>query len=188
MRMASIVDSKIHSTSKVESGTNFSSSTMDRYSFCGYDCEIHNTKIGAFTSIANCVVVGGGSHPVDWVGMSPVFYKGRDSINKKFSSFDRPPSLVTDIGNDVWIGRNALIKAGVRIGDGAVVGMGAVVTKDVDDYCIVAGNPAQVIRYRFSEELILKLQEIKWWNMGGESLEYYSKFIRNPERFLEELR
>ena len=68
------------------------------------------------------------------------------------------------IGNDVWIGYNAIILSGVKIGDGAIVTTGAVVTKDVKPYEIVGGIPAKVIRKRFSDEVIIKLQKMKWWN------------------------
>lgn len=69
------------------------------------------------------------------------------------------------IGNDVWIGDNVIIKNGVKIGDGAVVGLGAVVTKDVPPYAVVAGVPAKIIKYRFSDEIISELLELEWWNL-----------------------
>lgn len=73
-------------------------------------------------------------------------------------------SKKTVIGNDVWVGKNASIMAGVKIGDGAVIGAGAVVTKDVPPYAIAGGVPAKVIKYRFSEEQIAELLKIKWWD------------------------
>jgi len=77
-----------------------------------------------------------------------------------------------EIGNDVWVGRNAIITPSVsRIGNGAVIGAGAVVTKDVPDYAVVVGNPAQIIKYRFSEQKIKKLLDTKWWNKSIEELE-----------------
>lgn len=68
------------------------------------------------------------------------------------------------IGNDVWIGQRAMVMGGVRIGNGAVVGAGAVVTKDVPPYTIVGGVPAKIIRYRFSDKVVKKLQSSKWWD------------------------
>ncbi|MBR6646045.1 MAG: CatB-related O-acetyltransferase, partial [Clostridia bacterium] len=88
----------------------------------------------------------------------------------------------TIIGNDVWIGHSALILEGVKIGDGAIVGAGAVVTKDVPPYSIVVGVPAKVIKYRFSENEIAKLSELKWWDQSVEWIkENVDKFcdIRN---------
>lgn len=107
-RLKSVVNSQIHRTSKVESGSNVVSVKMDRYSFCGYDCEIVNTEIGAFCSIANDVRIGGAMHPLEWVSTSPVFYRGRDSVKKKFVEFNRPTDKRTVIGNDVWLGGGVL--------------------------------------------------------------------------------
>lgn len=119
---------------------------MDRYSFCGYNCEMINVEIGSFCSIANGVVIGGEMHPLEWISTSPVFYEGRDSIDMKFSEHKRKKGLKTIIGHDVWIGQNSLIKQGIKIGNGAVIGMGSVVTKDVAPYSIVAGNPTKLIK------------------------------------------
>lgn len=183
-RFSAIWNSRIDKTSKIESGSSFSNSVMGRYSFCGYDCEITNTIIGNFTSIANNVVIGGATHPMEWVGMSPVFYSGRDSVKKKFTYFDLESPKDTLVGNDVWIGRSAIIISGVNIGDGSVIGAGSVVTKDVPPYAIVAGNPARVIRFRFDKITIERLVKISWWNFNNVDLKTYSKFIKDPNLFI----
>lgn len=188
LKGSAIKNSRIHKTSKVEAGSQILNLTMDRYSFCGYDCEISNCEIGSFTSIANGVVIGGGMHPLDWVGMSPVFYKGRDSVKAKFSQFEREVVKITVIGHDVWIGRNALIKQGINIGTGAVIGMGSVVTKDVPPFAIYAGNPAKLIRYRFSSDIIQRLLESKWWELDEKILSQVAINIKNPESFLNSLK
>lgn len=103
-RLSSIRNCVIDTTSKVESGSNLVTVKMGRYSFCGHDCEIVNAEIGSFCSIANNVHIGGAMHPVEWLSTSPVFYKGRDSVKKKFSEFERPATRKTLIGNDVWVG------------------------------------------------------------------------------------
>ena len=95
IRGAAINKSTIHKTSKVESGSLVVNSTIDRYSFCGYDCDILNCEIGCFCSIANNVIIGGAAHPINWVSTSPVFYIGRDSVKKKFQTFQRPDDLRT---------------------------------------------------------------------------------------------
>ena len=187
IRLSSVKNSKIARTSKIGSGSNVANSTMDRYSFCGYDCDINNAVIGSFCSIASNVRIGGAMHPVDWVSMSPVFYSGRDSVKKKFSRFDRPADKVTYIGSDVWIGDGAIIKQGVHIGVGAVIGMGSVVTKDVPPYTIVAGNPAHVIRKRFSDDIINRLLESRWWEMSDSQLKILAADIKDPESFLNKL-
>ena len=188
IRGSAIRNSQIHKTSKIEAGSQILNLLMGKHSFCGYDCEISNCEIGSFTSIANGVIVGGGMHPMDWVGMSPVFYKGRDSIKAKFSEFEREPVKTTFIGHDVWIGRNVLIKQGVRIGNGAVIGMGSVVTKDVPPYAIFGGNPAKLIRYRFSNDIIQRLLESKWWELDEKILLKVAINIKDPETFLQNLK
>lgn len=186
-RLSSIKNSNVHHTSKIESGCNICSVSMGRYSFCGYNCEIINTEIGAFCSIANNVIIGGAMHPVKWGSTSPVFYKGRDSIKMKFSEHERDVDKKTYIGNDVWIGEGVKIKQGIRIGSGVVIGMGAIVTKDVEPYMIVAGNPAHVIRERFDLLTRNRLLKSKWWNYSDNKLKSVSKYITDVNRFLEEL-
>ena len=185
MRGAAIRNSYIDATSKVESGSQFVNSRMDKYSFCGYDCEINNCEIGKFCSIANNVKIGGARHPIEWVSTSPVFYSGRDSVNKKFSTFDRAEDKKTLIGNDVWIGANAIIIQGIRIGNGSVIGAGSIVTKNVGDYEIVAGNPARFIRKRFSEEVVEELINLEWWDWPEEILLDMAQYIKEPIDFIE---
>lgn len=188
VRGNALMNVSIDHTSKVESGTTFINSTMDRYSFCGYDCKILNCNIGSFCSIADGVIIGVAEHPVDWLSTSPVFYKGRDSVKKKFSEYKRPSEKETKIGNDVWIGERVLIKSGVTVGDGAVIGMGSVVTRDVKPYEIVAGVPAKHLRYRFHEDMINKLLEFKWWDMDSNQLKKIARNIKNPKIVLEDIK
>lgn len=183
-RQAAITGSHVDPTSKVEPGTSFVESTMDRHSFCGYDCDIAFAQIGAFTSIANGVVIGGGRHPMEWVGMSPVFYEGRDSVRAKFSTHKRPAPEPIAIGNDVWIGRNAIVLPGVEIGHGAVVGAGAIVTRNVPPYGVVAGCPAKLVKFRFEEETIHRLLEVAWWDFSDDELRKWADTFTEPEVFL----
>jgi acetyltransferase-like isoleucine patch superfamily enzyme len=185
LRLRAVKGSSVHATSKLESGTVFYHSTMGRHSFCGYDCEISHTDIGSFVSIANGVVIGGGRHPMEWVGMSPVFYAGRDSVKAKFSTHAREPVQRVRVGHDVWIGRSAIVLPGVEIGTGAVVGAGAVVTKDVAPYAIVAGNPARLLRYRFSEPTVARLQATAWWERDDDALRRLGPWFNDVEGFLE---
>jgi acetyltransferase-like isoleucine patch superfamily enzyme len=119
-------------------------------------------EIGNFCSIADgVVVILGGNHSIDWVTTYP--------FNNLFPEFDHIPDSKPSkgnvvIGNDVWIGQNALILSGVRIGDGAVIATRSVITKDVPPYAIAAGNPAKIVKYRFDLETIDALLEIRWWN------------------------
>lgn len=188
IRFSSVRYSEIDATSKVESGSNILFVKMGRYSFCGYDCEIICAEIGMFTSIASGVIIGGARHPMEWAGMSPVFYAGRDSIKKKFSEHVLPIAKKTIVGNDVWIGRSAILLSGINIGDGAVIGAGAVVTKDVPAYAIVAGNPARIVRYRFNPKIINELQEIKWWNFSENQLKNAARLVEDPVEFISFLK
>lgn len=187
LRGKATINSRIHKTSKVESGSHIINSSMDRHSFCGYDCEIINCEIGSFCSIANNVIIGGAMHPIHWLSTSPVFFSGRDSVKAKFALHKREEGLLTTIGHDVWIGNNVIIKQGVNIGTGSIIGMGSIVTKNVEPYSIVAGNPAKEIRKRFDKRIIDGLLISRWWELSDDLLRKYAKNITNPELFLREL-
>lgn len=93
---------------------------------------------------------------------------------------------VLEVGNDIWIGANAVILPNVtRIGDGAVIGAGSIVTKNVPSYAIVAGNPAKVIRYRFDSEICAQLQASNWWNLPEQQLKDLLPLFDKPEQFIE---
>lgn len=178
-------NSTISKDAKIEAGSVFVDSEIGRFSYCGYNCYMVNTEIGAFCSISDNVSVGGGTHPLDWVSTSPAFYRGKDSISKRLAVLDYDMNDPhTCIGNDVWIGRGVYIKAGVTIGDGAVIGMGSVVTQNVDSYSVVVGNPAKEIRKRFDCDTIEKLRQIEWWSMTEEELKNKSKLMDNVEDFI----
>jgi virginiamycin A acetyltransferase len=122
----------------------------------------NKVRIGKFCSIGHNVTFFLGSyHRTDWVSSYPfsVFFQQASHITgNPYSKGD----IV--VGNDVWIGKFAAIMSGVKVGNGTVIAANSVVTKDVAPYTIVAGNPAKVIRKRFDEEIIVKLEEIAWWN------------------------
>ena len=136
-------------------------------SFIGEKSNISGT-IGRFTSIAPYVDWNPGVHPYEapFATTCPMFYSTRKQNGVSFANkqcFDEYKGGVT-IGNDCWIGQHVFLVGGVTIGDGAVVLAGAVVTKDVPPYAIVGGVPAKIIRYRYDEETIKWLLNIKWWN------------------------
>ena len=119
-------------------------------------------SVGKFCSFAAGVkLILGGNHRLDWVTAFPfsVFYQELEHIK------GHPISKGNiEIGNDVWIGESACIMSGIKIGNGVVIASNSVVTKDIPAYCVVAGNPAKVIKIRFAESEILELQKIAWWD------------------------
>ncbi len=125
------------------------------------------SKIGKFCSIAeNLQFIVRGSHMMDWVTTYPFQAMWKMDV----PLHDLPPHSPITIGNDVWIAANVKIKQGVTIGDGAVLATECFVTKDVPPYAVVGGNPAKIIKYRFTEEQIKDLLEIKWWNWEDEEI------------------
>ena len=142
-------------------------------------------SIGKFCSISHGVKIGMGPHPLHFISTSTVFYEPYRGFVKKQLYNEFEDKGYTVIGNDVLIGANAIILAGVKVGDGAVIGAGSVVTKDVPPYAIVAGNPAKIIKYRFSKETIDKLLKLKWWDMDIEILVKNAELMKNPEKFIK---
>ncbi len=161
--------------------------------------DVDRLLIGSFCSIgtgASFIMAGNQGHKYDWVSSFPFFYMDeepafKDSIN------GYEPAGDTIIGNDVWIGAEAMIMPGIRIGDGSVIGSRALVTKDVEPYTIVGENPAREIKKRFSDKHIALLLEMKWWNWDIHHLkevmtimcssdidalyEYYTQYVKREE-------
>ncbi len=121
-------------------------------------------EIGSFCSIAAEVKIFlGGNHRVDWVTTYPFGHR-LEKIFNKFNGEGHPHSNGdVIIGNDVWIGSNVTIMSGIKIGDGAVIANNSHVVKNIDPYTIVGGNPAKVIKQRFTKDEIDRLLKIKWW-------------------------
>lgn len=128
-----------------------------------------NVEIGKFCSIAPNVTIGLGNHNTNYVSSHPILTNSYYGFVDQSFCLDND-KLKTIIGNDVWIGANANIKRGVKIGHGAVIGMNAVVTRDIPNYAIAVGNPAKIIKYRFEPNIIEKLNKIEWWNMSEKLL------------------
>lgn len=125
--------------------------------------DANTNKIGKYCSISHNVKIGLGPHPSNFVSTSPIFYSKQRSFAKINIYDEYADKGYTDVGHDVLVGANSIILAGVNVGTGAVIGAGSVVIKDVEPYSIVAGNPAKIIKYRFTKEIIDKLLQSQWW-------------------------
>lgn len=123
-------------------------------------------NIGSFTSIARGVQIQEYNHKVKSLSTFTFNYKVFERERKS----DYLSKGRIDIGHDVWIGMQAIILSGVRVGNGAIVAAGSVVVSDVPDFAIVAGNPAKVIKYRFDQSLIDNINEMSWWNWPIEKI------------------
>ena len=126
------------------------------YTFIGYSCSVGRATIGRYTSIANYVSVGPGEHDAGGVATSSRFSK---------DVFGELTAKPVTVGNDVWIGVDAIIRRGVTVGDGAIVGANSFVSKDVPPFTVVAGSPARVIRPRFTPEQAAAIGASKWWEL-----------------------
>lgn len=179
----------IDPTAHVYSGSYLLNTKVERYSYIGYDCKVLHTNIGSFCSFADHILVGGDEHPSSWVSTSPVFHLVTNSaMPAPFATHEIPEIPLTTIGHDVWVGHGATIRAGLTIGNGAIIGCGAVVTHDVPPYAVVAGVPARVIRYRFSDEVCSQLEESRWWELPDAKLKIMGQYINDPEKFLQEIK
>ena len=177
---AVVVNSHIDKTARIQTGANIRYSTIGKYTYISKNSSVIHTTIGAFCSIAGGVAIGGGSHNLNAISTSPVFQAGQNIFHKNFAILGFEPYKKTEIGNDVWIGNRAIILQGLKIGDGAVIGAGSVVTHDVEPYSIIAGNPARLLRKRFDEATIKQLMDLKWWEQDEKWLQEHGKEFSSP--------
>ena len=122
---------------------------------------------------------------MQYVSTSPVFHKGKNILKKNFATHESIKTPQTQIENDVWIGMGSFVKAGITIHDGAVIGMGSVVTHDVPAYEVWAGNPAKMIRKRFDDDITERLEKANWWDLEDSKIEKLADVMNDPEAFLK---
>ena len=159
---------------KIYPRARVSGSSLGRGSYVGPDSSLSRCKVGRYCSIGPEVKVLAGTHPIDEkisthpcfysLGMQAGFTYSKEQLYDEFLFCPPGNKYHVEIGSDVWIGARAIILGGVRIGNGAMIAAGSVVTKDVLDYAIVGGVPAKQLRFRFTEESRIALLEERWWD------------------------
>ncbi|WGE71544.1 hypothetical protein NYR79_01310 [Actinobacillus equuli subsp. haemolyticus] len=145
--------------------------TINKYAFINNNSVIYSdVTIGRYTSIARNCEIGVAAHPDNFLSTHSFQYSHALMRNHPETTFSRKVRFNFDretfIGNDVWIGAKSIVKSGITIGDGAIIGAMSFVNQDVPPYAIVVGCPARIIRYRFEEHIISQLQALKWWEFS----------------------
>lgn len=152
-----------------------------------------DVKIGSYCAFGEGIRIITENHDYNYPVLQYTFYKyyfGKDHPgSNKFPPNKERTKGGVEIGNDVWIGHNTTILSGVKIGDGAIVGVGSIVTKDVEPYSIVGGIPAQKIKMRYNKDVVKFLQKIQWWNWSDSRIKENKNFfhLNHNQSTLEEL-
>ena len=182
-----IVNSNISESVKLYDRVTLNNVIIKDFTYVGGGSKLMNCKIGKFCSIAPNVKIGLGIHPTDFISTYPGFYSNRASgVTSIYSNTDILEHKEIIIKNDVWIGDGVTIMDGVTIGNGAVIAAGAVVTKNIPDYAVVGGVPAKIIKYRFTQKEIFKLNTLQWWNNDIKQIKKRASLFLNPSKFFQE--
>ena len=171
-------DCEIHEASfgrfvEIGKGSRITNSTIGDYSYCDRYADIANADVGKFANIAAFTRIGATDHPMHTASMHHFLYRSSDywdDAGRDEDFFAHRASRRATIGHDTWIGNGAMIKPEVTVGIGAVVASGAVVTKDVAPFTIVAGMPAVKIRDRHTPAIIERLMALAWWDWDHDQL------------------
>ncbi len=179
---------RIHSSAVIEKSSlgNFSAaarnssvvnSVIGRYSAIGRNTKVTHADIGSFCSISWDCTVNAVSHPIERITTSafPYVPSFGEFVDERIQTHER-----VRIGNDVWIGAQAIIMPGIQIHDGAVIGAGAIVTRDVQAYEIVVGSPAKHLKWRFEQEVRDELLTLQWWNWDDKKIGNNIRLFQKP--------
>ena len=178
--------SQIDNKAKIYPPYLLNNSAIQKHTYIAQNATINNTTVGKFCSIGPNLISGWGIHPKNGISTNPMFYSTKKQNGVSLSKTDKiSETLPITLGNDVFIGMNVIILDGNNIGDGAIIGAGAVVSKDIPPYAIAVGSPIKIIGYRFEDEIIRKLLEIKWWNFNDCNLELVEKYFWDVDLFIE---
>jgi len=175
---------------EVGRGSRVLNTKFGDYSYCDRFADIANAQIGKFANIASYTRIGPTDHPMHCASLHHFLYRTKDywpDVENDAAFFAHRASRIVDIGHDVWLGHASVIRPEIKIGHGAVVASGAVVTHDVPDYMIVAGVPAKPLRKRFDDSIAERLIDLAWWDWSHEQLGQAVPDFRNLpiEAFLE---
>lgn len=185
---SSITDTYIGKYTEIGRNNSIAESSINDYSYTCENCQIIYSEIAKFVNIASYVRLNPGQHPMQWISQHHFLYRkemyGFGEDDNAFFQWRKSQKVI--IGNDVWLGHNSVVMGGITVGDGAVIGSSSVVTKDVPPYAVVAGVPAKVIKHRFSEKIIKKLLEIKWWEWPHEIIMERLNDFKDPEYFIKQ--
>jgi phosphonate metabolism protein (transferase hexapeptide repeat family) len=168
-----ITDARFGRYVEIGKGSRINNATFGDYSYCDRYADIANAEIGKFANIAAFVRIGPTDHPMNRASLHHFHYRSADywdDAEHDPEFFARRRARVARIGHDTWLGHNAVIRPEVTVGNGAVVATGAVVTKDVPPYMIVAGVPATPLRERVPAALAERLMALAWWDWNHEAL------------------
>ena len=185
-----ITEATFGAYTEVGRGTRVAQSVFGDYSYCDRYCDIANAEVGRFANIASFVRIGATDHPLDRASLHHFMYRSAsywDDAEDDADWFAQRKARRARIGHDTWIGHAAQIKPEVTVGHGAVVASGAVVTKDVAPYTIVAGLPARPVRARQPAATAERLIALAWWDWDHDRLRAALPDFRTlgAEAFLE---
>ncbi|WP_257141129.1 CatB-related O-acetyltransferase [Bacillus sp. AFS015802] len=197
LALGATINKEVHlsGANKVGKFTSLRNIKMGYASYVGERSFLCDAKVGKYCSIGDRVSFIVGNHPTtEAISTHPAFYStigqagivyAEKNCFKEYKHVEDNYSFI--IGNDVWIGSDSKLVQGIKIGNGAVIAGGSVVTKDVESYEIVGGVPAKRIKYRFSENERLILENLAWWDFPNERLKELTKIMNNPKEFFEQI-
>ncbi|WP_323767559.1 DapH/DapD/GlmU-related protein [Marinovum sp.] len=185
-----ITDSRFGAYVEIGRGSRLTNASLGDYSYCDRYADIANARIGKFANIAAFSRIGATDHPLDTAACHHFLYRSDDywdDAPRDAAFFARRRARLAHIGHDTWIGAGAMVKPDVTLGHGAVVAAGAVVTRDVAPYTIVAGTPARPLRPRQPPAIAERLIALAWWDWPHDALRLALEDFRGleAEAFLE---
>jgi len=169
----------------VGDGSYLVHANIGAHSYLGPRSIVAHATIGRYCAIAADVAIGTGSHPLERnVSIHPMFYLHRPPKWGLVEADSFQEFRHTIVGSDVWIGTKAVLRDGIEVGHGAVLGAGAIATRDLEPYGVYVGAPARLVRFRFSNEEIAKLLAARWWDRDEQWIRRNARYFDDVGRFL----